>query len=507
MRVACLRGVSFQLSAKSQWKKGVPALVEHLGTHPSMHTLLRTVSVDLFKHDSAADKAARGRQLAQALHNATSFSSSFLEASKALQAHLVTHSASFKAAQDLQEQQAAAAKAAKAEGAQDMAVDGEAKEEVKVTHERETDFKKGDIVFLDRPELAGGRVAAGEFLAPLHNKYGGKRLRMVDNVFADDQGYIMVQVSGPPATYHGEFHAYLDSGGVLETRSYCGAALRSEVEAGVALVGSLLLDWDAVDVAQYTAEDVKTGSEKRPAYLKLRRAYHYEDPHVTDFGDYVQGKLHDWNDDPDCAQALACCLWDSLPTPGCSTPATVFIRLCNLRPGKEMEDDGGEYEGLTCDWEVYLAAHGSSAHLATRPRHPHGSAAHPAFDNWLMRAGGHLPEPLRVLWDAERHAPPSTAAALLALGELNPAVRQAPSPPQLTVTLKPYQRIALGWMQDEESNEGMLRHSVHPLSLPTLEGATRERFYSPLTSQITSLPPARICGGWHSPWGWARKWL
>lgn len=160
---------------------------------------------------------------------------------------------------------------------------------------------------------------------------------MVDNVFADDQGYIMVQVSGPPATYHGEFHAYLDSGGVLETRSYRGAALRSEVEARVALVGSLLLDWDAVDVAQYTSEDVKTGSEKRPAYLELRRAYHYEDPHVTDFGDYVQGKLHDWNDDPDCAQALACCLWDSLPTPGCSTPATVFIRLCNLRPGKEME--------------------------------------------------------------------------------------------------------------------------------------------------------------------------
>jgi hypothetical protein len=119
--------------------------------------------------------------------------------------------------------------------------------------------------------------------------------------------------------------------------------------------------------------------------------------------------------------------------------------------------------------------------------------------NALFWHTGKLRAELEKLQAAEALPPPRNAAEVLALGCQDAETAQAAQPQHLTVTMKPYQRVALGWMQQAERGPGMLSHILKPLLLARRSDGARQRYYySVLTGKLTRTTPERITGGFLS---------
>jgi hypothetical protein len=238
---------------------------------------------------------------------------------------------------------------------------------------------------------------------------------------------------------------------------------------------------------------VKTGTVRKYAYAEVLRNK------MQVMG--VDGRLQEeLSDDPSLEQNLAVRLYDRawrIVSYRNAPEHAIGAVVTNLRADPSASGSGRR---LLADVQIWLPP----GDLTVRNEGGHHflgarSGALPSHGNWLMRFGKHLVEPLRALESAERKAPPSSGAALLALAEKNPFAHSIAAPAALKVALKPYQRCSLAWMLAEEAGEGMLRHIWHPVTLPcaTAQGTRQRRlFYSPLLSSFREQQPERVCGGW-----------
>lgn len=444
-------------TGKSAWSGSVPELLTKLGPTPALHTLLRKVTVDTTGCCTAQEQAEKAVQLRRELRDLSSLHPHFLPIAQQLKEHMLENSKSFKAAFD------AAASADDAEDAGRVCT--------------AADFSPGNLVCyvgVDDP------TAENPSFGVLNPSPGCRRMGVVVSV--ND----VVLVSGPVNKDGKPLVGYEAS---QYSSLYRPAQLAPERERRKRLVGALLSSWDALDIRQYSNKLVKTGTTRKHAYAEVLR----NKMQVMGRDGQMQEEL---SDDPSLEQNLAVRLydhaWHIVSYKNAPEHATGVV-VTNLRADPSLSSR------LLADLQIWLlpgdltCSNEGHHFLAVR------DGALPSYGNWLMRFGKHLVEPLRALESAERKAPPSTGAALLALAEKNPFAHSVAAPAALNVALKPYQRCSLAWMLAEEAGEGMLRHLWHPVTLPcaTAQGTRQRRlFYSPLLSSFREQQPERVCGGW-----------